>query len=447
MVKVISLEMYQRQLWEAANRPQAAAPVLEVTEQPHGSQADTVRKSAAQAQSEPAAKLIKSSTEFVADFVAPSYLLDGILQKHFVYTLTAATGVGKTAIAIRLAAHVALGRKLGDRDVERGRVLYFAAENYVDVQARWIAAAQHMGFDPNAIEVYFVSGATRLSEIADRITAEAQIIGDLALVVVDTSAATFEGADENSNVDALIHAKRIRSLTELRGNPTALLLCHPVKSANNENLQPRGGGALIAEMDGNLCARKGDSSVEMHWFGKFRGMDFAPMHFRLDTVVAERLKDARGRNMPTVLATPIDEAAKQNLAASERSDQDKVLCAIGERRDGVSLSMTDIAKGLGWTMANGQPHKVKVQRAIERLSKDGLITKFRGDYIPTPNGEKMLNKLKYTVTPPVTVLPPMPVRTVTPLVTVVPPFPGGTVNEVDRNMRCYEALRTAQKPL
>lgn len=338
----------------------------------------------------PPARLIKSSAEFVADFVAPSYLLDGILQKHFCYALTAATGAGKTAIALRLAAHVALGRKLGDRDVERGRVLYFAAENYVDVQARWIAMAQHCGFDASAIDAFFVSGATKLSEIAERITTEARAIGDLALIVVDTSAATFEGGDENGNVDSLVHAKRMRSLTELQGNPSVLVLCHPVKSATNDNLVPRGGGAFLAEIDGNLCARKGDSSVEVHWAGKFRGMDFAPMAFRLDTVVAQRLKDAKGRSMPTVLAAPIDEVAKQVLVASERSDQDQVLRAI-DKAPGESTYK--IAERLGWRMGNGKPYAVRVQRAAERMAGDGLLIKHRGNWVLSSRGEKELNKL------------------------------------------------------
>jgi hypothetical protein len=56
----------------------------------------------------------------------------------------------------------------------------------------------------------------------------------------------------------------MRSLTDLRGKPTVLVLCHPVKSATNDNLAPRGGGSFVAEIDGNLCARKGYSSVEVH---------------------------------------------------------------------------------------------------------------------------------------------------------------------------------------
>jgi len=46
------------------------------------------------------AKLTLSSAEFVAGFVPPDYLIVGWLQRRFVYSLTAATGDGKTAIAL-----------------------------------------------------------------------------------------------------------------------------------------------------------------------------------------------------------------------------------------------------------------------------------------------------------------------------------------------------------
>jgi Toprim-like len=46
-------------------------------------------------------KLALSSTEFVAGFTPPDYLVVGWLQRRFVYSLTAATGDGKTAVARR----------------------------------------------------------------------------------------------------------------------------------------------------------------------------------------------------------------------------------------------------------------------------------------------------------------------------------------------------------
>lgn len=59
----------------------------------------------------PATSLIKSSRNFVAGFVPPDYLIDGLLQEAFFYSLTGATGAGKTAITLRLAASVATGAR------------------------------------------------------------------------------------------------------------------------------------------------------------------------------------------------------------------------------------------------------------------------------------------------------------------------------------------------
>src|SRR5205823_8267049 len=57
----------------------------------------------------PAKRMILSSQQFVAGFVPPDYIVDGLLQQGFLYSLTGATGAGKTCITLRLAASVALG--------------------------------------------------------------------------------------------------------------------------------------------------------------------------------------------------------------------------------------------------------------------------------------------------------------------------------------------------
>ena len=83
--------------------------------------------------------LLRSSAQFTGSFVPPDPLISGILQRRFIYALTGHTGRGKTAIALLFAAHVALGRRLGDLDVEKGRVLILAGENPTDAKMRWIA--------------------------------------------------------------------------------------------------------------------------------------------------------------------------------------------------------------------------------------------------------------------------------------------------------------------
>jgi RecA-family ATPase len=223
-----------------------------------------------------------SSADFVVGFVPPDYLITGILQRRFLYAITGRTGEGKTTVCLRIAAHVAEGIELNGAAVARGRVLYLAGENPDDIRMRWIVLMEQMGLDENEIAVDFVDGRFKISEIPDHILAAATK-REYALVIVDTSVAFSQSIDENDNVQQLAHAEALRGLIDvLPGGPTILVCCHPPKNAGDDNLQPRGGGAVIAEFDGNLTCRRTETVTEVHHQGKFRGPDFAPMHFLLE---------------------------------------------------------------------------------------------------------------------------------------------------------------------
>ena len=51
---------------------------------------------------------ILPKAEFLKGFVPPDYIIDGMLQRRFIYSLTGQTGHAKTAIALVLANKVAL---------------------------------------------------------------------------------------------------------------------------------------------------------------------------------------------------------------------------------------------------------------------------------------------------------------------------------------------------
>lgn len=336
---------------------------------------------------------ILTGGEFIADFKPPDYLVHRILQRRYFYSLTAPTGAGKTAIALRLAAHVELGRSIGGYEVEQGRFLYFAGENPDDVRMRWIAMAEAMEFDPSM--GHFIPGVSSIPALRDRVQEEADAMGGFALVIVDTSAAYFEGDQENDNVAMGTHARMLRSLTTLPSGPTVLALCHPVKNATADNLLPRGGGAYVAEVDGNLIGRKADTIVELDWQGKFRGPGFEPIAFELVSLTTDKIMDSKGRQIPTVMARPLTEREHAAKASAARSDQDVLLIAMTENEGASIAGLADKAE---WFTATGLPYKSKVQRLLKQLKRDHMVIDRRGSWGLTEAGQKEAKKAQSNAT-------------------------------------------------
>jgi RecA-family ATPase len=142
-----------------------------------------------------------------------------------------------------LAYAVGEGEPIGGHEVEPGHVCMLAGENPDDVRMRWMAMSEHLGFDIKNIKVHFIAGKYDIRKIRLVIDAKEKELGiDFALVIVDTSAAYFPGNEENSNSQLGDHARVLRTLVDIKGGPTVLVTCHPVKNADPENLLPRGGG-------------------------------------------------------------------------------------------------------------------------------------------------------------------------------------------------------------
>lgn len=334
---------------------------------------------------------ILSSREFVAGFVPPDYLVHGLMQEGFLYSLTGATGSGKTSITLRLVASIALEKEFAGRKTKRRRVLYLAAENPEDVRMRWIALAQQMGFDINEAEVYFIEGVFRISEMAGRIKTDVtRLGGEFGLIVVDTGPVFYEGDDENNRTQQGRHAELLRSLINLvPGKPAVIANCHPTKNAAADNLIPAGGGNFLNSVDGNFTAAKTDSTTELHWQGKFRGVEFAPMHFLLKTVTHQDLKDSGGNLIPTVICEHISETAKEQISEQRYDDENRMLRFIKENS---RASIANLALKMGWKLYSGEPHKTKAVRCLTGLKNAKLVKQTRtGRYRLTSDGESALN--------------------------------------------------------
>jgi Bifunctional DNA primase/polymerase, N-terminal/AAA domain len=318
--------------------------------------------------------LILTAKEFVAGFTPPAYLVDGILQRGYLYSLTARTGHGKTAFSMYAAQAIARGLPMHGRDVKTGTVLLLAGENPDDIRARLLVLAEAYGFEPEQLKMRFIAGVIDIGAQLPVITAAAESIADLVLVIVDTAAAYFLGDDGNSNAQQGAYARLLRRLTFLPGKPAVLVNCHPIKNATQENLLPMGGSAFLNEVDGNLTLwADGERQMVLHWLGKFRGPEFEPISFELRTAESPYVVDAAGRRMSSVVAVPVAESTIEAGEARIETDENRVLEILAANPD-ISLSSIAIKAGF---VNDGRPSKPKVQRVLRALLAYGFVTQHR----------------------------------------------------------------------
>jgi hypothetical protein len=227
--------------------------------------------------------------------------------------------------------------------------------------------------------------------MGNKLRAEAlRVGGEFGLVIIDTGPVFYEGDDENNRTQQARHAAMLRELIDIiPGKPAVIANVHPIKNAAPDNLLPAGGGSFLNQVDGNLTAAKTDNTTELHWQGKYRGVEFAPMHFMLRTVTHEDLKDSRGRLMPTVVCDYISDQVREEMGRQKMNDEDRMLAFINEEP---KASQAILAVKMGWKLFNGEPHKSKVARCVAGLIKHKLVEKTRaGNYRLTGDGHKVLN--------------------------------------------------------
>jgi hypothetical protein len=270
-----------------------------------------------------------------------------------------------------------------------------AGENPDDLRGRWFLGADRYGFNPNNIDVHFIAGTFSIDGFIGEIKTQADDLGGFDAIFVDTSAAYFIGAgfdEENSNTQIGKWAQALQLMTELPGTPAVVVLCHPTKNPAPDNLIPRGGGAFIAAIDGNLTlwATTPGEVVKLHWQGKYRGPNFEPLMFRFETGTCDALKDAHGRSLPSVVAVPIDDAQAEALEKQGQSHEDTILTTMLANP---KASLADLATKAGWINPKGRPMKSRVGRVLDDLKLDKLVKMQRKRWALTEAGKKVAEEV------------------------------------------------------
>lgn len=322
--------------------------------------------------------VIERLQDRLSKFVLPEYLWDGILVKRCCYALTAQTGAGKTAAAMLASVHVALGLSLCGRDVERGSVIYLAGENPTDVDMRWHGLCHHMGLNLADLDVHTIVGTMNIWENIEQIKVECASKNiEPALIVVDTAAAYFPGDNDNDNVQMGNYARQLRELCNLPGGPSVLVLCHPTKGAKEiGEMVPRGGGAFLNEVDGNLAAARTDGNlIGIKAVGKFRGPEFTPLHLGLHTVrdCPALFDPKKGTHMPTVVAQPVSEAGAA-ARAIERESMDVRLVRFIYEHPKVSFAQIAAELKTNKSAAERMVNHLIVEKQVKRDKLTGKLT-------------------------------------------------------------------------
>jgi hypothetical protein len=326
--------------------------------------------------------------ETVADFCRAyepiSYAIEPFVRSGSLYSLTAKTGAGKTALLINMALAVATGRgtDIIGREVTRGRVAYVAVENPDDLRMRLMVAAFVLNIDLNEIAQNFVILDQRVKPEALVAKLKALSAGEaFTLIMVDTLAAYYDGDDINNNVQAGDFMRRLRPMTRLLGLPSVVVAAHPVKNAPNDNLIPYGGGAILNEVDGNLTLSRSTGGVtELHWQGKLRGVEFEAALFRFDTADSPDVLDVKGRRvqLPVLYPTTAEEGERREQAAGDRKAA--LLKAMAQQPNG---SIRDWAAAVG-------TGKSAVGRNLQALAKAKLAESTLGKWTVTDAGRKAI---------------------------------------------------------
>ena len=330
--------------------------------------------------------LIQTSAEFLAAYTPPAYLVDGMIQRGYLYSLTARTGHGKTAVALYMAQAIARGVAMHGCKVLPGTVLILAGENPDDVRARYFVLGKAYGFDPTGAKIRWIPGVKHLPSHMAIIAKETDAIDDLVLVLVDTAAAYFPGTETNSNSEQGEYARLLRQMTFLKNKPAVIALSHPVKNAARDNLLPMGGSAFLNEVDGNLTLWAGvERQTTLHWQGKFRGPEFDPMTFELVEEHCDAVKNEAGALLPSVVAKPMPETEVEAAENRAEAEEDRLMRAMYGSR---MASFSTLADQLGWK-------KRKVQRLMEHLAESKFVAQERNKkYSLTNKGIEVIGGLK-----------------------------------------------------
>lgn len=318
----------------------------------------------------------KSAKDYLDNLEPVEYLIENLIVKGKLYTLTARNNHGKNTLVSLLMGAVSKGANFGNLQTIQGRVLFISGENTHDAMLKLKALG--LKIDLSQVDVV---------DLAFEMRKNANFYKDLeqaySLVIVDSNQSYFGDGDMNANGTQLLHAQSLRELTRIKGRPAVIVLSHPIKNAERDNLIPYGGNSFTNEIDTNIMLWL-DGDMATIQGGKTRQPSIVPMNFKLVVVELEDMVTNFGTPVTSTVFEFIDEAQAErasNASHDERRQILEMLKSGGATRAGLARA---VINGKDDAAAQSQ-----IQRHITKLRELKYVTQ-SGSYKLTRKGIEYL---------------------------------------------------------
>jgi len=206
-----------------------------------------------------------------------------IIERNAFGMIFGTPGVGKSFVAIDLAACIATGSEWHGKRVSQGAVVYIAGEGYQGITRRFRAWAMRRGVPLDSAPVHISRNAIAMGNtnaLDDAIREIDEMPQSPRFIVVDTVARAMAGLDENSTSDMGAFVAACDKL-RTRYDATLIVVHH---SGHAEKQRARGSSALRAAIDCEILVAPQTDGIRLTCTKAKDAEPFAPIHFSLETV-------------------------------------------------------------------------------------------------------------------------------------------------------------------
>lgn len=306
-------------------------------------------------------------------------------------------GCGKSFAAIDLSCCIATGTQWHGHRTSQGAVFYIAGEGQNGLARRFAAWEQHNSVSLRGAPLFVshrpaqLCNALAAKDVSDAVLELVEESGlKPALIVIDTLARNFGGADENSAKDMGAFIANLDSYLRAEWHSTVLVVHH---SGHGDKSRARGSTALKGALDAEYSLTKDHAGVVRVEATKMKDAEApSPVAFTMEPVVLSGIFDADGEPVSSVALSSmtyvppaktgkVGRGKNQTLAlallAELHAERRNRLIASGHNPNGARVKLDDWRDRL---LAEGVDRK-RFFELRSTLKEAGLIAIEYGGYV------------------------------------------------------------------